>query len=94
MVWRYYFDERAPRFDQPLPDINGHLVTFLEPFVREAAFVRTLTSEGCGNVDLNLPGQFHLGILLEPEVLQTLVELGLRLGVQVFPNASMTGDRH
>ena|ERR1700681_1238833 len=71
------------------PDINAWLSTFLEPFVPHAAYMRKLAAESTlANVDLEFPGQFHFGGELSPATLRTISDLGLTLGIEVFPDSA------
>ena len=59
------------------------LVRHLQPRHR---FLKQWTAEG-GRVSLivHLPGDINMGDDLEPETLQLMSELGIGLGVEVFP---------
>ena len=59
------------------------LVRHLQPRHR---FLKQWTAEG-GRVSLtvNLPGDVNMGDNLEPDTLRLMSELGIELGVEVFP---------
>ena len=59
------------------------MVRHLQPRHR---FLKQWTAEG-GRVSLtvNLPGDVNMGDNLEPDTLRLMSELGIELGVEVFP---------
>lgn len=90
--WMLSVPFHAPRSDEeppPLANVSGFLRSVLEPFMPHAQFVRRLAGEGHCEVTLNLPGQRHLPFIISPDVVAMIGELGLDLGVEVFPDAEM-----
>jgi hypothetical protein len=74
--------------DQDSPDVSSRLRTFLDPLMREPSFVRQLAAEGSAWIELNFPGQFHLGCVIRPEVLRMIADLDMELGLEVFPDSA------
>jgi hypothetical protein len=71
------------------PDIDDRLTAFLAPLLGDAQFVRRLAGDsGAANVDLEFPGQLHFGGVITPAVLRTVADLGLTLGIEIFPNSA------
>jgi|ERR1700733_616830 len=71
------------------PNLNERLTSFLEPLMPHAAVVRKLAAESTlANVDLEFPGQYHFGGELSPNVLRKVYNLGLTLGIEVFPDSA------
>ena len=84
VVTTEYYDD--PTTDS-YPNIDSRLKTFLEPFQLRAPFVRQLAAEcTAAGVDLEFPGQFHFGGEITPPVLRIVADLGLNLGIEVFPD--------
>jgi hypothetical protein len=73
--------------DERGPNVDDCLSAFLEPLLPHAAFVRRLAG-GCSTatVILQFPGGSHYGGDLSTAVLRKITDLGLKLGVEIFPN--------
>jgi hypothetical protein len=92
----YYHDKREDDVDDDSettddlgPRVDDRLSAFLEPLVRQRSFVRELAAaSGAAHIDLNFPGQFHFGCVLLPATLSAIADLGLELGIEVFPNSA------
>jgi hypothetical protein len=77
------------KFYEKEPDIGELVTAFLQPFVAHAAFMRDLAAGSTvATIDLEFPGQFHFGGALEPAVLHTIADMGLMLGIEVFPDSA------
>jgi hypothetical protein len=74
--------------DEESPDVSSRLRTFLDPLMREPSFVRQLALEGTAWIELNFPGQFHLGCVIHPDVLRIIADLDMELGLEVFPDSA------
>ncbi len=83
VVSAVYFDDPAAL---SRPDLDLRLKAFLEPFQQHAPFVRQLAAEClAAAVDLEFPGKLHFGDGIAPAVLRMVADLGLNLGIEVFP---------
>jgi|GEM_PF-5610383 len=88
-AWGLRADFYGEDSDGEDPDIDEPLAAFLAPFVPHAAFVRRFAAEcTVAGIDLEFPGQFHFGGQLRPAVLRTIADLGLSLGIEVFPDSA------
>ncbi len=71
------------------PRLNDRLTAFLEPFLRERTFVCELVADSsAAYITLDFPGQFHFGFVIEPATLSAIADLGLELGMEIFPNSA------
>jgi len=79
-MWRHVIRKKGRR------NFFGGLREFVTRLRRKRDFLAQLTSGG-GRVTLivNLPGDVNMGDVLEPQTLRLLSELGMELGVEVFP---------
>lgn len=83
IVSTVYYDDPAA---ESRADLDLRLTAFLEPFQQHAPFVRQLAAEcTAAAVDLELPGKRHFGDGIAPAVLRMVADLGLNLGIEVFP---------
>lgn len=92
-----YYDKREDGVDYDResasdvlgPRLNERLTAFLEPLLRERSFVRELAATSTtAEIDLEFPGQFHFGCMIRPATLRAIADLGLQLGIEVFPNTA------
>lgn len=71
------------------PRLDDRLTVFLAPFVQERSFVREVVADSRDPwLGLNFPGQFHFGCLILPGTLRSISDLGLELGIEIFPNTA------
>lgn len=62
------------------------LRTVLSTLQPKRAFLEELVAGGAKlTLIINLPGDVNMGDVAEPETLQAISDLGLELGVEVFP---------
>jgi len=91
-----YYDRREDEIDpwnemrDPLgPRLNDRLAEFLIPFVLERDFVQTVVADSRDPwIGLGFPGQFHFGFELAPATLAAIIDFGLPLGIEIFPNTA------
>jgi uncharacterized protein DUF4279 len=79
-MWRYVTRRKGRR------NFFAGLREFVGRLRGRRDFIAQLTAGG-GRVTLivNLPGDVNMGDVLEPETLRLMSELGIKLGVEVFP---------
>jgi hypothetical protein len=64
-------------------------MAFLEPLLREAAFVREVVADSTrADITLDFPGQFHFGFVVEPGTLSAIAGLNLKLGIEIFRDSA------
>ena len=79
-MWRHVVRKQGQRrFFAGLPQ----LLTRLLP--KREFLARIVSEGGSAMVIVNLPGDVNMGDVVKPETLRLLADLGLELGLEVFP---------
>jgi hypothetical protein len=81
--------ERESASDALGPRLDERLIACLEPLLRQRSFVRELVATSTtAEIILSFPGQYHFGCDISPATLGAIADLGLELGIEVFPDSA------
>ena len=81
--------ERESASDVLEPRLDERLIAFLEPLLRQSSFVRELAATStAAEIILSFPGQFYFGCDISPATLSAIADLGLELGIEIFPDSA------
>ncbi len=78
--WTHVFERRT---DSPFFEEVEHALSRLAP--HKEFITRIINEGGYGEIYFQLPGQVNQGSSAKPSVLRLIADLGLYLGVEVFP---------
>lgn len=78
--WKHIFDYEGDR------DFFDEIERLLDRFVSHKDFFHKINKEGgYSEIYLELPGEPNQGSSAKPSILKLMAELGLHLGIEVFP---------